>query len=75
MPLKEDKKNYIPSNAFIIIGTEEGTVCDSGTGQCQCKPHATGLKCDQCQDGYYNLGGDAENGCVFCGCDVAGELF
>ena len=33
-----------------------------------------GLKCDQCKDGYYNLGSSSEFGCVSCGCNTAGTL-
>lgn len=30
-------------------------VCDQLNGQCQCKPHVIGLKCDQCEPGFWNL--------------------
>ena len=69
-------RNEILGKCFFFLiysGTEPGTFCDINTGQCTCKIHSTGLKCDQCVDGYYNLGGDDETGCLFCGCDAAGK--
>lgn len=40
-------------------GTEssgEGPLlCDQITGQCQCKPNVTGINCDQCKPGYFNI--------------------
>ncbi|XP_068597953.1 usherin [Brachionichthys hirsutus] len=46
--------------------------CDQDTGQCQCKPHVTGLSCDRCEFGYWNLSHPA--GCVSCDCDPLGSF-
>lgn len=29
--------------------------CDQLTGQCKCKPYVTGINCDQCEPGYYDI--------------------
>ncbi|XP_071778073.2 usherin [Centroberyx gerrardi] len=57
-----------------VIGTSGGRdpSCDQGTGQCQCKPHVTGLSCDRCEFGYWNL--SHADGCVLCDCDPLGSL-
>ncbi|XP_039982949.1 usherin [Xiphias gladius] len=46
--------------------------CSQDTGQCQCKPHVTGLSCDRCEFGYWNL--SHPEGCVPCDCDPMGSL-
>ncbi|XP_073977260.1 laminin subunit gamma-1 isoform X2 [Rhodnius prolixus] len=57
-------------------GTEssgEGPLlCDQITGQCQCKPNVTGINCDQCKPGYFNI--DSGKGCEPCRCNVIGSL-
>ncbi|XP_069998126.1 laminin subunit gamma-1 isoform X4 [Penaeus vannamei] len=47
-------------------------VCDQLNGQCQCKPHVIGLKCDQCEPGFWNLTSGV--GCEPCNCDPVGAL-
>ena len=42
-----------------LTGAEDAQ-CDLETGRCRCKPGIGGLKCDQCQFGYY---GFSEDGC------------
>lgn len=44
------------------------TVCFSlcSSGKCQCKDGVTGLKCDQCSDGYYRFN---ETACEPCQCN------
>lgn len=46
------------------------TICDKTTGQCSCKVGSTGLRCDQCADGYHSLGRD---GCKSCNCSSEGS--
>lgn len=46
--------------------------CDQITGQCNCKSRVRGLRCNQCDIGYYNL---TTNGCVNrCQCEPAGSI-
>lgn len=47
----------------------ESLECNPITGQCQCKPNFTGLRCDRCAPGYGNL----EQNCVACQCDLIGS--
>lgn len=52
-------------------GSENGGVCDSHddpslrmiAGQCRCKVHVEGLRCDKCKAGYYGLSADNPQGC------------
>ncbi|KAM7423873.1 hypothetical protein PAMA_000303 [Pampus argenteus] len=46
--------------------------CNQDTGQCRCKPHVTGLSCDRCEFGYWNL--SHTDGCIPCDCDPLGSL-
>ncbi|KAK0144068.1 Laminin subunit beta-4 [Merluccius polli] len=46
--------------------------CQPQSGQCPCRPGATGALCDQCADGYWNIGG--VSGCQPCNCDPANSL-
>ncbi|KAK2920361.1 hypothetical protein Q8A73_002565 [Channa argus] len=57
-----------------VIGSSTGAVsrCNQDTGQCQCKPNVTGLSCDRCEFGYWNL--SHPDGCVPCDCDPLGSL-
>nr|XP_046239587.1 usherin [Scatophagus argus] len=56
------------------ISTSTGGVpiCNQATGQCQCKPNVTGLFCDRCEFGYWNL--SHPDGCIPCDCDPLGSL-
>jgi len=38
---------------------EEGLVA----GKCHCKPLVEGLRCDRCQNGYFNLTSENPEGC------------
>lgn len=58
-------------NAYGTVAEDYGPpVCDQVSGQCQCKAHVTGLKCDECEPGYWNLasgrvsGGGRSSGAV-----------
>uniref|UniRef100_UPI003AAF4A91 laminin subunit beta-4 n=1 Tax=Centroberyx gerrardi TaxID=166262 RepID=UPI003AAF4A91 len=46
--------------------------CDTRTGQCPCRTGAVGVLCDECDDGYWNIGG--ASGCQPCNCDPANAL-
>uniref|UniRef100_A0A4W6FW95 Usherin n=1 Tax=Lates calcarifer TaxID=8187 RepID=A0A4W6FW95_LATCA len=56
----------------ISTSTEAVSTCNQDTGQCRCKPHVTGLSCDRCEFGYWNL--SHPDGCVPCDCDPMGSL-
>ncbi|XP_069506839.1 laminin subunit alpha-5 isoform X2 [Ambystoma mexicanum] len=45
------------------------SACDPRSGQCFCKPGVSGVRCDQCQGGYFGF--DGCTGCQKCNCDVA----
>ncbi|KRY55337.1 Agrin [Trichinella britovi] len=49
--------------------------CDHN-GQCPCKQHIFGQKCDQCEPGYWgiHLIAKGQNGCTACNCSVAGSV-
>ncbi|XP_022661641.1 agrin-like isoform X4 [Varroa destructor] len=55
-----------------------GTMCDSVSKQCQCKPGVGGLRCERCEPGYWGLhrigeaGGQA--GCSLCECHPLGSV-
>lgn len=53
-------------------GTVQGTECTKDQGQCECKPHVTGFKCDTCEDGYFNL--QSGEGCEPCNCHYLGSI-
>ncbi|XP_030761697.1 laminin subunit gamma-1-like isoform X2 [Sitophilus oryzae] len=57
------------------VGTQldknQETICDQSTGACLCKPHVVGKNCNQCEDGYFNLG--SNEGCESCSCDPVGS--
>uniref|UniRef100_A0A3B3DE37 Usher syndrome 2A (autosomal recessive, mild) n=1 Tax=Oryzias melastigma TaxID=30732 RepID=A0A3B3DE37_ORYME len=71
-----DPKGCISCNCSDLgtVSTTSGEVpsCDQNTGQCQCKPHVTGLTCDHCEFGFWNL--SHPEGCILCGCDPLGSL-
>ena len=64
------KRDDIKPSFFFLQGCAEcncfapGTIgglgdCDDKTGQCACKPHVTGRRCQECKDGYYELAGSS----------------
>uniref|UniRef100_A0A3B4TAI5 Usherin n=1 Tax=Seriola dumerili TaxID=41447 RepID=A0A3B4TAI5_SERDU len=57
---------------IISMSTAAIPSCNQDTGQCQCKPHVTGLSCDRCEFGYWNL--SHPDGCIPCDCDPMGSL-
>ncbi|XP_034074333.1 laminin subunit beta-2 [Gymnodraco acuticeps] len=64
------------------VGSLEGGVCDSHTdldmgmisGQCRCKVHVKGTRCDDCKEGYYGLSQNDPLGCQPCNCDPRGII-
>nr|XP_023418495.1 laminin subunit alpha-1 [Cavia porcellus] len=46
-------------------------VCHPESGRCDCRPHVTGQRCDQCLPGYYGL--DTAPGCLACNCSATGS--
>nr|XP_032803561.1 usherin [Petromyzon marinus] len=46
-------------------------LCDPGSGQCACVPHAENTRCDACSAGYYGL---RPAGCSPCECDPQGAV-
>ncbi|XP_033647467.1 laminin subunit beta-1-like [Asterias rubens] len=61
-------------------GSENGGECESHTdpsnnliaGRCMCKRFTTGVRCDICQDGYWNLRSENPDGCQACTCNTLG---
>ena len=43
-------------------------------GQCQCKANVRGLKCDECQDGFFALSASNPQGCTQCNCNTDGTF-
>ncbi|XP_051874089.1 LOW QUALITY PROTEIN: laminin subunit beta-2 [Pristis pectinata] len=63
-------------------GSLSGGMCDSredltlGTvaGQCRCKEHVEGPRCDRCKAGYFGLSAENQQGCQPCWCDPLGTV-
>uniref|UniRef100_H3CA06 Laminin, beta 2-like n=1 Tax=Tetraodon nigroviridis TaxID=99883 RepID=H3CA06_TETNG len=63
-------------------GSLEEGLCDSHTdvrsgmiaGQCRCKAHVRGARCDGCMEGFYGLSSSNPLGCESCNCDPRGTL-
>ncbi|XP_064622303.1 usherin-like [Lineus longissimus] len=54
-------------------GTNNGDItCQQLTGECTCKKHVEGDKCDKCQRKYFNLSIDNKDGCSSCDCNPNG---
>jgi laminin gamma 1 len=45
--------------------------CQQDDGQCDCQPNVQGLRCDQCNPGFFNL--TSGTGCQDCECDPLGS--
>ncbi|XP_004700202.1 usherin [Echinops telfairi] len=57
------------------VGTRKNSlVCDQIGGQCDCKRHVSGRRCNQCQDGFYNLQELDPEGCSPCNCNTSGTV-
>ncbi|KAM9681305.1 laminin subunit beta-2-like isoform 1-T1 [Dama dama] len=64
------------------VGALEGGLCDAYTdatrgllsGQCRCKVHVWGQRCDSCRPGHYGLSLTQSEGCQPCRCDARGRV-
>uniref|UniRef100_A0A8C0JEW7 Laminin subunit beta-2-like n=1 Tax=Chelonoidis abingdonii TaxID=106734 RepID=A0A8C0JEW7_CHEAB len=64
------------------VGSLDGGVCDSHTdvalgmiaGQCRCKEHVQGVRCDSCKEAFYGLSRTDPQGCQPCRCDPRGII-
>ncbi|NWS67194.1 LAMA2 protein, partial [Crotophaga sulcirostris] len=64
-----DAKNCQPCHCHINGSFSE--ICDSRTGQCQCKANVIGRRCNTCQPGTFGL--QSSRGCVPCNCNSFGS--
>ncbi|XP_058024139.1 laminin subunit beta-2 [Ahaetulla prasina] len=63
-------------------GTLDGGVCDTHddpmlgliAGQCRCKEHVEGARCDRCKSGFSGLSAENPQGCQRCQCDPRGTV-
>uniref|UniRef100_A0A4W3JYV6 Laminin, beta 2 (laminin S) n=1 Tax=Callorhinchus milii TaxID=7868 RepID=A0A4W3JYV6_CALMI len=63
-------------------GSVDGGICDGHddsslgmiAGQCRCKSHVEGPRCDKCKAGYFGLSADNTQGCQPCRCDPRGTV-
>ncbi|KAL3869139.1 hypothetical protein ACJMK2_041856, partial [Sinanodonta woodiana] len=51
-------------------GGSRSMICNRSNGQCECKEHFIGQRCDRCQAGYGNI----ERSCLPCNCSKIGSL-
>ncbi|KAM4677068.1 laminin subunit beta-4 [Discoglossus pictus] len=82
-PLRDitDPHTCIPCNCDPN-GTQENGLCDSNTdprvrtiaGACLCKENVEGIRCDQCNPGYFGLSASDPLGCQYCNCNPFGSL-
>ncbi|OPJ71969.1 laminin subunit beta-2 [Patagioenas fasciata monilis] len=63
-------------------GSLDGGLCDSAddpargliAGQCRCKEHVAGARCDRCKPGFFGLSAANPQGCQRCRCDPRGTV-
>ncbi|XP_036388828.1 laminin subunit beta-2 isoform X2 [Megalops cyprinoides] len=63
-------------------GSLNGGICDGHddpslgmiAGQCRCKDHVEGPRCDKCKSGFFGLSADNPQGCQPCQCDGRGTV-
>ncbi|KAM5206303.1 usherin isoform 2-T2 [Hipposideros larvatus] len=57
------------------VGTRNSSLlCDQIGGQCNCKRRVSGRRCNQCQNGFYNLHEREADGCRPCNCNTFGTV-
>lgn len=64
------------------MGSQDGGRCDSHddpvlglvSGQCRCKEHVVGTRCQQCRDGFFGLSASDPLGCQRCQCNSRGTV-
>lgn len=64
------------------MGSQDGGRCDSHddpvlglvSGQCRCKEHVVGTRCQQCRDGFFGLSASNPRGCQRCQCNSRGTV-
>ncbi|KAF4796257.1 Laminin subunit alpha-2 [Turdus rufiventris] len=62
-------RNCQPCHCHINGSFSE--ICDSRTGQCECKANVIGRRCDICKPGTFGL--QSSRGCVPCNCNSFGS--
>ncbi|NWI67992.1 LAMB2 protein, partial [Todus mexicanus] len=63
-------------------GSQDGGLCDGAddpargliAGQCRCKEHVAGPRCDRCKPGFFGLSASNPQGCQRCQCDPRGTV-
>ncbi|XP_030630773.1 LOW QUALITY PROTEIN: usherin [Chanos chanos] len=63
-----------PCDCFAAGTVNSSLECEEIGGQCKCKRHVSGRRCNQCQHGFYKLHSSLAGGCQPCGCNTAGTL-
>lgn len=71
--LAADSSDGCAACACNLYGTEDSSqVCHKSTGQCACRPSATGRACDRCSEDYFPAPGGAPGQCTACHAECMG---
>ncbi|XP_068533568.1 laminin subunit alpha-2 isoform X1 [Anas acuta] len=65
-----DARNCQPCQCHINGSISE--ICDSKTGQCECKANVIGRRCDMCKPSYFWA--PEKLFCISCGCSALGSM-
>ncbi|XP_042733401.1 laminin subunit alpha-2 isoform X5 [Lagopus leucura] len=65
-----DARNCQPCHCHVNGSISE--ICDSQTGQCECKPNVIGRRCDMCKPSYFWA--PDKRFCIPCGCSALGSM-